>query len=61
MTFPSVQMKQESIHGPKFIFYWNVGVAVFERARNNQQARFHNAETPCEGIIMQKRFVKKWN
>jgi hypothetical protein len=24
MIFPSYEMKQESIHGPKFICYWNV-------------------------------------
>jgi hypothetical protein len=28
---------------------------------SRKQVRFHNAETLCEAIIMQKRFVKKRN
>jgi hypothetical protein len=59
MTLASSEMKQESIHGLQFICYWNVGSVAFERAcPNSKEARFHNTETLCEGIILQKRFVK---
>jgi hypothetical protein len=40
------EMKQKSIHGPKFICYSNVGAKTAHC--NNKQVRFHNAETLCE-------------
>jgi hypothetical protein len=40
-------MKQESIHGPKYISYWNVDAALL---RALQYARFYNAEMLCEEV-----------
>jgi hypothetical protein len=49
--------------GPEIICSWNVGQLCKRQhstARcSSKQVRFHNAETLCEGIITQKRFVKK--
>jgi hypothetical protein len=56
MTFPLSEMKQESIHGPKFICYSNVSA---REQLQKQTARVHNML--CEGIIMQERCVKNNN
>jgi hypothetical protein len=40
---------------------WGSCVPESTACCNNKQARFHNAETLYDGIIMQKRFVKKWS
>jgi hypothetical protein len=59
MTFPSSEMKQEPIHEAMFICY--VNATAESAAYNNIQSRVYN--TLCDGIILQKRFVKKsnWN
>jgi hypothetical protein len=55
MTFPSSEMKQEPIHGATFICYANV--AAKSAAYNDIEARVYN--TLCDGIILQKCFVKE--
>jgi hypothetical protein len=52
-------MKQELIHEITFNCYANV--TAESAAYNNIEARVYN--TLCDGIILQKRFVKKsnWN
>jgi hypothetical protein len=64
-TFPSSEMKQELIH-ETCICYANV--TVESAAYNNTEVRHplwwnYIAETLCEEIILQKRFVRKsnWN
>jgi hypothetical protein len=56
---PSSEMKHELIHETNFICYANV--TPESAAYNNIEARVYN--TLCDGIILQKRFVKKsnWN
>jgi hypothetical protein len=54
MTFPSAEMKQDPIHEAMFICYWSMSAAY-----NNIEARVYN--TLRDGIILQKRFVKKSN
>jgi hypothetical protein len=49
-------MKQEAIHRPKFMLF---ECELQRAAVKNIEARVHN--TLCEGIILQKRFVKKRN
>jgi hypothetical protein len=50
-------MKQEPIHGATFICYANM--TEEREAYNNIEARVYN--TLCDGLILQKRFVKKRN
>jgi hypothetical protein len=38
---------------------WGSCVRESTACCSNKQARFHNAETHCQGIITQKHFVKK--
>jgi hypothetical protein len=63
MTFPSAEIKQESIQDQSLsiIGMWGSCVPESTASCNNKQARFHNAERLCEGIITQKCFVKKIN
>jgi hypothetical protein len=55
MTSSSSEIKQDSIHGTKCMLF------EFELREQlqKQTAGVHN--TLCEGIILQKRFVKKSN
>jgi hypothetical protein len=55
MTFPSSEMKEEPMHEATFICYPNV--TAESAAYNNTKARVYN--TLCDGIIMQRRFVKE--
>jgi hypothetical protein len=59
MTLALSEMKQESIYGPQFMLL-ECGLGCLDRAcRNTREARFHNPEMLCKGIIKQKCFVKK--
>jgi hypothetical protein len=54
MTSNSSEMKQKLIHETMFICYAKV---TAESAAYNIEARVHN--TLCDGIILQKCFVKE--